>query len=97
MTLTLGAGFASTIFMPIEAWLPTRVSWRAALTILAVVLAVITFRSTRSCDAAPHDAGVVARCLVRHGFAFNYAWGDQNFAPADTEDYDAEKASASPR
>ncbi len=42
LTVTLVAGFASTIFMPIEAWLLTRVGWRAALTILAVVLAVIT-------------------------------------------------------
>jgi MFS family permease len=42
LTVTLVAGFASTIFMPIEAWLLTRVGWRMALTILAVVLAVIT-------------------------------------------------------
>ncbi len=42
LTVTLVAGFASTIFMPIEAWLLERVGWRAALTILAVVLAVIT-------------------------------------------------------
>src|SRR5262249_36656085 len=42
LTVTLAAGFASTIFMPIEAWLLTRVGWRAALTILAVVLAAIT-------------------------------------------------------
>jgi MFS family permease len=42
LTVTLAAGFASTIFMPIEAWLLDRVGWRAALTILAVVLAVIT-------------------------------------------------------
>ena len=42
LTVTLVAGFASTIFMPIEAWLLTRVGWRHALTILAVVLAVIT-------------------------------------------------------
>lgn len=42
LTVTLVAGFASTIFMPIEAWLLTRVGWRQALTILAVVLAVIT-------------------------------------------------------
>jgi Major Facilitator Superfamily len=42
LTVTLVAGFASTIFMPIEAWLLTRVGWRTALTILAVVLAVIT-------------------------------------------------------
>lgn len=42
LIVTLVAGFASTIFMPIEAWLLTRVGWRSALTILAVVLAVIT-------------------------------------------------------
>jgi MFS family permease len=42
LTVTLVAGFASTIFMPIEAWLLVRVGWRSALTILAVVLAVIT-------------------------------------------------------
>jgi MFS family permease len=42
LTVTLVAGFASTIFMPIEAWLLTRVGWRLALTLLAVVLAVIT-------------------------------------------------------
>ena len=42
LTVTLVAGFASTIFMPIEAWLLTRVGWRMALTMLAVVLAVIT-------------------------------------------------------
>jgi hypothetical protein len=42
LTVTLVAGFASTIFMPIEAWLLTRVGWRLALTILAAVLAVIT-------------------------------------------------------
>lgn len=42
LTVTLVAGFASTIFMPIEAWLLERVGWRDALTILAIVLAVIT-------------------------------------------------------
>jgi MFS family permease len=42
LTVTLVAGFASTIFMPVEAWLLERVGWRAALTILAVVLAVTT-------------------------------------------------------
>jgi MFS family permease len=42
LTVTLVAGFASTIFMPIEAWLLGRVGWRASLNILAVVLAVIT-------------------------------------------------------
>ena len=42
LTVTLAAGLASTIFMPIEAWLLSRVGWRSALTILTVVLGVIT-------------------------------------------------------
>ncbi len=32
LTVTLVAGLASTIFMPIEAWLLTPVGWRSALT-----------------------------------------------------------------
>lgn len=42
LTLTLCAGLASTIFMPIEAWLLARVGWREAITLLAVVLGAIT-------------------------------------------------------
>jgi MFS family permease len=42
LTLTLAAGLASTIFMPIEAWLLVRCGWRTTITILAVVLGVIT-------------------------------------------------------
>jgi MFS family permease len=42
LTVTLVAGLASTIFMPIEAWLLTQVGWRSALTILTVVLGGIT-------------------------------------------------------
>jgi MFS family permease len=42
LTVTLVAGLASTIFMPIEAALLERIGWRAALTVLAVVLGVIT-------------------------------------------------------
>ena len=42
LTVTLVAGLASTIFMPIEAALLERMGWRAALTVLAVVLGVIT-------------------------------------------------------
>ncbi|HSF06499.1 MAG TPA: MFS transporter [Methylomirabilota bacterium] len=42
LTVTIAAGFASTIFMPIEAWLVTRWGWRTALLVLAVVLAVLT-------------------------------------------------------
>jgi MFS family permease len=42
LTVTLVAGLASTIFMPIEAWLLGRVGWRGALTILAVLLGAVT-------------------------------------------------------
>ncbi len=42
LVLTLVAGLASTIFMPIEAWLVARVGWRAALLTLAMVLGVVT-------------------------------------------------------
>lgn len=42
LAVTLVAGLASTIFMPIEAWLLERLGWRAAVMTLAVVLAVVT-------------------------------------------------------
>ena len=42
LTVTLAGGLASTIFMPIEAALLERMGWRAALSVLAVVLGVIT-------------------------------------------------------
>jgi MFS family permease len=42
LTLTLAAGLASTIFMPIEAWLLERLGWRATLLTLAVVLGAVT-------------------------------------------------------
>ena len=42
LTVTLVAALASTIFMPLEAWLLARLGWRAALVTLAVVLTVIT-------------------------------------------------------
>lgn len=42
LTLTLAAGLASTIFMPLEAWLMVRLGWRATILTLGVVLAVVT-------------------------------------------------------
>jgi MFS family permease len=42
LTLTLAAGLASTIFMPIEAWLLGRVGWRASILALSAVLGIIT-------------------------------------------------------
>jgi len=52
LTVTLAAGLASTIFMPIEAWLLSWVGWRSALTVLTVVLGVITI---------PMHAGLLRR------------------------------------
>ena len=40
--VTLVAGFASTVFVPLAAWLVTVQGWRAALVTLAIVLAVLT-------------------------------------------------------
>lgn len=42
LTLTLAAGLASTIFMPIESWLVGRLGWRTAILVLTVVLGAIT-------------------------------------------------------
>ncbi|PYM14901.1 MAG: MFS transporter, partial [Candidatus Rokuibacteriota bacterium] len=42
LTLTLVAGLASTIFMPLEAWLLARLGWRATLLTLSVVLGLVT-------------------------------------------------------
>ena len=42
LVVTLAGGLASTIFMPISAWLLVRLGWRTALLVLAVVLAVLT-------------------------------------------------------
>jgi MFS family permease len=42
LTVTLVAGFASTIFMPLEAWLIVRLGWRSTLLVLAAILAVVT-------------------------------------------------------
>src|SRR5262249_58832271 len=41
LAVTIVAGFASTIFMPIEAWLLVRLGWRQSLLVLAAVLAVM--------------------------------------------------------
>ena len=40
--VTLVAGFSSTVFVPLTAWLVAAQGWRAALVTLAIVLAVLT-------------------------------------------------------
>jgi MFS family permease len=42
LVVTLVAGFASTIFMPIEAWLLAKLGWREALVVLAAFLGLTT-------------------------------------------------------
>ncbi len=42
LTVTLAGALASTIFMPIEAWLVARLGWRQALLMLAGLLAALT-------------------------------------------------------
>src|SRR3989449_3885314 len=42
LTLTLAGALASAIFMPLEAWLVTRLGWRGPRLALAVILAVLT-------------------------------------------------------
>jgi predicted MFS family arabinose efflux permease len=57
LTVTLAAGFASTIFMPLEAWLLTVLGWRAALTLLAALLAAVTIPAHALLLRAPGDLG----------------------------------------
>lgn len=72
LTVTLVAGLASTIFMPIEAWLLERLGWRAALMTLAAVLAVITIpihalllrRGTAAHATATPSAGAVPSSMT---------------------------------
>ena len=42
LLVTVAAGFASTIFLPLSAWLVDRLEWRPALLVLAAILAVVT-------------------------------------------------------
>jgi predicted MFS family arabinose efflux permease len=42
LTLTVVAGFASTIFLPLTGWLVDRYGWRSALLLLAAIQAVAT-------------------------------------------------------
>ena len=42
LAVTVAAGFASTIFLPVSGWLVAALGWRPALIALALVLAVLT-------------------------------------------------------
>jgi MFS family permease len=57
LTVTLAAGFASTIFMPVAAWLLTWIGWRAAVSALAVFLAAVTIPAHALILRAPAGLG----------------------------------------
>jgi MFS family permease len=57
LTVTLAAGFASTIFMPAEAWLLGWLGWRRALAVFAGVLAVVTIPAHALLLKAPDRSG----------------------------------------
>ena len=60
LTVTLVAGFASTIFMPVAAWLLDALGWRAAVATLAAVLGVITIPAHALLLRAPDGLGTAA-------------------------------------
>src|SRR5690348_13869173 len=79
LTVTLAAGFASTIFMPVAAWLLAWIGWRAAVTTLAIFLAAVTIPAHalilrapaglgRASDAAGHvSTDATLGTALRHG------------------------------
>jgi MFS family permease len=70
-TVTLMAGFASTIFMPIESWLIGLFGWREALVVLAAVLGLATIGPhglllrRRPEDLGLYPDGAAAPAVVR--------------------------------
>jgi MFS family permease len=78
--LTVVAGFASTIFVPLSQWLVDTRGWRTALTVLAVLLAACTVPphalllpgqqqapplTIRPADSKPDAPGIAARTAIR--------------------------------
>ncbi|HEV2283404.1 MAG TPA: MFS transporter [bacterium] len=57
LTVTLAAGFASTIFMPTAAWLLAWIGWRRAITALATFLAAVTIPAHALILRAPDGLG----------------------------------------
>jgi MFS family permease len=60
-TLTLVAGFASTVFAPLTAALLAHLTWRGAYLVLAAVLAMVTIPLHAICLTPPWTAGVTRR------------------------------------
>ena len=72
-TLTLAAGFASTIFAPLTAALAGQLSWRAVYLVLAAILGLVTIPAHAlalrlpwaSAPRSRHEAGIAARRMRR--------------------------------
>ncbi len=57
LLLTVVAGFASTIFLPLAGWLVAALGWREALLVLAALLAVLTIRPRAAAAPTPGGPG----------------------------------------
>lgn len=92
LLVTIAAGFASTIFLPLSAWLVEHQGWRAALVTLAVMLFVLTavphalFLRRRPEDFDWHPDGTVRepaehtnRAVSIHGAELREALRDPAF------------------
>jgi MFS family permease len=92
LLVTIAAGFASTIFLPLSAWLVDAQGWRSALVTLAVLLLVLTavphalFLRRRPEDLGWHPDGAVretdantSRAASIHGAELREALRDPAF------------------
>jgi MFS family permease len=87
--LTLIAGFSSTVFLPLAAWLVQVQGWRQALVSLAVILAIGTLPVARTLAAPPvgRYRPPRGRCTV----------GGASWGTADSRRHTARGGTASPR
>jgi sugar phosphate permease len=71
LLVTIAAGFASTIFLPLSGWLIDLTDWRTALVILAVILGVLTIPPhALVLRRRPEDLGLLPDgAAVTHGHA----------------------------
>lgn len=59
LLVTVAAGFASTIFLPLSAWLVDRFGWRQALLVLAAILAATVLPHALLLRRRPEDLGLL--------------------------------------
>ena len=85
LTVTVVAGFASTIFFPLTGLLVQHLGWRAALLVLAAVLAVLTvpvhaiFVPDQDASVRPADRTAAPSSTAHRGQAVRRALSDPGF------------------